>query len=291
MKSKSHKKEIALASAAALTLATGIGIKSVINSKKKSIVDYETEPRKLQYFSIISEITNITSSIFNNGIPLSIIKEKVINNGNFNKQIKCGDKIKIVNDPTELNIYIKGTCGFETAYIDVKIGLISKDHKGWCEYADKIYKENLSLFTDSINKNKKIYIIGASLGAAVTAYLISFLLDLYDKLGKEKRLMGICIASPRCVNKIRNEKIYNYIYSIVNMLDIVTYTPPNTSLVISGRIIAIKEEENDISFILYNTFDEYLQLSKEYLKRTKLIPKAIPYHFVSYYGTRIKLLG
>lgn len=269
----------------ALALASVVGVGSVIHSKNKAVFDYGEEPRTLEYDSVLTEM----GSFFRDALPLDIIKEKVINNGAINKKIKCGDKIKIVNNDTELNMYVKGTCGFETAYIDINLGIKTQDHKGFCEYANKIYQENLALFTDSINKDKKIYIIGGSLGAAVAAYIVSFLLDLYNKLGKEKKLMGICIASPKSVNKIRNEKIYNYIYSVINMLDIVSYTPPGPS-VIPGRIIGIKEENDDISFKLYENYQNYLYISKEYLKRVKTIPKFIPYHFVSNYALRIKLV-
>ena len=152
-----------------------------------------------------------------------------------------------------------------------------------------LFLKKIEQFKDAIQKKKKLYIIGTSLGAATAAYIVSFLLDLYDELNQPRNIIGICIASPRCLTVARNAKVYEYIFSIVNMFDPITYLPLG-NMVLPGRIIAIQEKDNDISFTLYENIASYSDAAKEYLSKTEKTRSIFPYHKVKTYSEYIALL-
>ena len=253
-----------------LAFAAGTGIATSLYQRKNN---YGTEPRVLEYDS-----KNSTP------VPLEIIKQKM----NSIKRIECKERIKLTIDSKELNMYISGICDVKTAVVTSNLGISTNDHKGWCAFAHQIYKENLEKFKEAIQKNKRLYIIGTSMGAAITAYVVSFLLDLYKELNKKIKVMGICASSPRCLNSTRNARVHKYIFSIVNMLDLVTYLPLG-SMVLPGRIIAVKEENKDVSFKVYENDASYSVARKEFVKRIN-VPVFGKYHSLSTLYIKLAIL-
>jgi len=250
------KTAIAISALAAAVPTTGLA--AILYRRKP---DYGSRLRLLEY----------DTKVFGD-VPLELIKQKM----KSISRITCKERIKIIDTPTELNMYIAGICDAKTAVVSAKLGILATDHKGWCAFALTIYKENKILFEEAIQKNKKIYIIGTSMGAAVTAYIVAFLLDLYDHLKKPRNVMGLCTSSPRCLTVARNEKVYDYVFSVVNMLDLVTYLPLGR-LVLPGRIIAVVEDDNDISFKLYESHRAYIAATKTFMRKMN-IPVISKYH-------------
>jgi hypothetical protein len=248
----------AIAISALAIAAPTAGLAAILYRRKP---DYGSRLRLLEYDTKVL-----------GDVPLTLIKQKM----KSITRITCKERIKIIDTPTELNMYVAGICDAKTAVLTANVGMSDKDHKGWCAFALTIYKENKILFEEAIQKNKKIYIIGTSMGAAVTAYIVSFLLDLYDQLKKPRNVMGICTSSPRCLTMARNEKVHDYVFSIVNMLDLVTYLPLGR-LVLPGRIIAVVEDDNDISFKLYESHTAYIAATKTFMKKMN-IPVVSKYH-------------
>lgn len=224
-----------------------------------------------------------TKSIIKNKYDMKLMKRKFLTYSKIFDSIDCSKLTKNTDKNTELNFYIKGTCNINTILSNLNIGVRNNYHKGWLNMANIIFTENKKLFESAIKKNKKIFIIGISLGAAVGTYLISLILDLYTKFKKnpELHLSGFFMASPRSTSKKQAEKLHPYIYNLLHLRDIITYLPLG-SLVIPGSIISINNNDKLISFFNYLEYSKYLK------KQIKIKYSFYPHHFLSNYIKIIK---
>lgn len=203
---------------------------------------------------------------------LNLIKEKVTLYVNAFKKIECSKLTKYHKSPNrDLNFYIKGTCGIETAIMNVHFGLDTKDHVGWITRAKKIFEDNSKLFEETLKANKKIFILGGSLGAAVGAYLVNELLSQFPN--KRKFIFGVFIASPKSVNRTIERNIHNNVITVLNPKDIITYVPVGDKYVVPGKIFSLRNNK------FYNGFNLYKKASK----KTFTIPMLLPYHLVTNY--------
>lgn len=215
-----------------------------------------------------------------------IIKRKIFIYSKIVKNVPCKDFVKYTQTKNVLNFYIRGTCSLSTLVtdFDVRTGLYkniigaSVDvHHGWSTLANDIFIKHRELFIKAIKKNKTIFLVGASMGAAVCAYLTHHILSLQSSSIGVVKIQAILLCSPKSVPPRIARAIHKYSTAIINPRDAITYTPLTDSLVIPGRVIKIE----DITFKA-TVYDNYVKYKKS-IKGLNIIPNIYPSHLISHY--------
>lgn len=203
---------------------------------------------------------------------LKLIKQKINIYTAIFKSISCSSLVKYSTSGTkDLNFYIKGTCNLETSLINIDFGKTT-DHIGWLKKANVLFYTYKQLFQKTLDEDKKIFILGGSLGAAVGSYLIDILLKNFPL--KKQSIHGIFIASPKSVSINVNKRIQNNVLNILDYNDIITYVPYSVKYMIPGKIYCLRTKKFYKNFLLY----------KKSIEKLYIVPSLIPYHFVTNYN-------
>lgn len=186
--------------------------------------------------------------------------------------IDCDKFVEYKNTKSSLIFSIKGSCDIKSWITNATFGITTDYHPGWSGMAKSIILEYIDLIKDAIDKKKLIYILGYSLGAAITAYIIFYIKEKW----KNVNIKAVIFGSPRSVPNRINNVIKNNILSLVDPKDLVTYIPFISKNVIPGIIYVGKG-------IYFTEYSDYIIHQRQHLLEQKIIPIYRIYHKLSNY--------